>query len=455
MVDSGAGSTGPQGERADRPRAGRAHPGLVDELGPEFTDDDHAMVELLATLSRGTAPSGAARERMRAKITASLVADPQHPDRAADPDLSDLPDPSEQSADPALADRDDQPRGERPSPSPRRAGEARQGRQLRAGRAPRGRRDPDSAPAPRPSPSPRGSARTRFTVAAVAVLALVFSLAGMSLLLARDALPGDALYGVKRTGEAAALGLTFGEEEKAFKHLEFATARVTEIETLALRYANPNDAPTSGYLAALGDFDNDAIAGSRALTAIATGGDGNQLATLRAWADQQGARLAALRPKLPSETDSRLSASLTVLDRVEGRAAALLARMACYQVTSGDLDEIGALPATVACEVRPDAPRVLQTPSSQAGNTPSPGSTDTPQPTSPQPGQATVTTTPAAPRTTTPPPLVDLPPIIGSPSPSPGTSTPVVPGVPVPLPLPLPPIELPQLLPGIGPIRIG
>ncbi|MBW3653137.1 MAG: cobalamin biosynthesis protein [Actinobacteria bacterium] len=60
--------------------------------------------------------------------------------------------------------------------------------------------------------------------AAVAVLALVGSLAGMSLLLARDALPGDALYGFKRTAEAASLGLTFGDESKALKHLEVPTA---------------------------------------------------------------------------------------------------------------------------------------------------------------------------------------------------------------------------------------
>ncbi|GLW95694.1 DUF5667 domain-containing protein [Actinokineospora globicatena] len=434
MVDSGAGSTGPQGERADRPRAGRAHPGLVDELGPEFTDDDHAIVELLAALARDTAPDDDARSRMRARITASLVADPIHPEPRAEQRPDQVP----------------------PSPTPRRAGAVGPGRPPRSGRAPRGRRDPDSAPATRPSPTPRGSARARFTVAAVAALALVFSLAGMSLLLARDALPGDALYGVKRTGEAAALGLTFGQEEKAFKHLEFATARISEIETLALRQADRDGAPTAGYLDALGDFDNDATAGSRGLTSVAASGDGSQLATLRTWADQQGARLAALRPKLPQATDSRLSASLALLDQVEGRAAALLARVPCYQVTSGDLDEIGALPATAVCEVRPDAPRVLTTPpSSQAGTSPDgqPGASTTAQPTAPPPGGQPVTTTPGAPRTTTPPPLVDLPPIIGSPSPTSGTSTPA-PGVSVPLPLPLPTIELPPLL-GIGPIRIG
>ena len=37
---------------------------------------------------------------------------------------------------------------------------------------------------------------------------------GMSLLLSRDALPGDALYGIKRTAESASLGLTFGDESQ-------------------------------------------------------------------------------------------------------------------------------------------------------------------------------------------------------------------------------------------------
>ena len=105
----------------------------------------------------------------------------------------------------------------------------------------------------RPGDPPRAGtgARARFAIAAVALLALVLSLTGMSLLLARDALPGDTLYGIKRTAEAASLGLTFGDEPKALKHLEFAASRVTEIETLAQRYANPADAPVGGYLTAL------------------------------------------------------------------------------------------------------------------------------------------------------------------------------------------------------------
>ncbi|WP_157440725.1 DUF5667 domain-containing protein [Actinokineospora inagensis] len=459
MVESGAGT---HGERADRPRAGRAHPGVVDELGPEFTETDHTVVELLTGLGPLTTPDGSARDRMRARITASLMADPLRQDsgdHAGDQTGNHTAGQTGTSQ-----DRHD-PAGST-TVAPERRPEPRPGRPPRAGRAPRGRRDPDSAPPGRlPSPGPRGSTRARFAVAAVAALALVFSLTGMSLLLARDALPGDALYGVKRTGEAAALGLTFGTEEKAFKHLEFATSRVTEIETLAARFADPADAPTDGYLAALGDFDNDTTAGARGLTAVATSGDGSQLTALRDWADQQGARLAALRAKLPSATDSRVSASLGLLDRISSRAAGLLARVPCYQVTSGDLDDIGALPATGTCQVRPDAPRVLVTPpSSQADTAPGigvPQVTTTPAaPTVPtgQPpaSEPTRTSAPPPPRTTTAPPLVNLPPIIGAPTQTaPGTSTPAAPGVTVPLPLPLPTIALPPLLPGLGAIQIG
>src|SRR5262249_32793375 len=68
--------------------------------------------------------------------------------------------------------------------------------------------------------------RGRLVVAAAAALCLLMSLSGMSLLLSRDALPGDALYSFKRTAESAELGLAFGDQPKALKHLEFASTRV-------------------------------------------------------------------------------------------------------------------------------------------------------------------------------------------------------------------------------------
>lgn len=292
-------------------------------------------------------------------------------------------------------------------------------------------------------------ARARFAIAAVAVLALVGSLAGMSLLLSRDALPGDALYGFKRTAEAASLGLTFGDESKALKHLDFASARISEIETLTRRYPDPADAPTGAYLTALTDFDNDAAAGSRQLIALATRSDGSQLELLGTWARQHQARL--IEVVLPPAVRARESASVELLGLIAGRARALLDRMDCYQITSGSFDEVGALPATGRCE-RVDG-------SAPVPNVPAPG---TPAPT-PTPGAASPSAPPEGGQpapTEQDPPLLPLP---GVESVLPGTgersgvTSPTVSTEPptVELPLPLPGVEVPPLLPGLPGVSIG
>jgi uncharacterized protein DUF5667 len=278
-------------------------------------------------------------------------------------------------------------------------------------------------------------ARGRLAVASLALLTLVGSLVGMSVLLSRDALPGDALYGVKRTAEAASLGLTFGDEPKALKHLEFASARITEIETLARRYPNPSDAPVGGYLTALTDFDNDAIAGSRELITLATSTDGRLLDSLRDWSTQQATRLRQVDHLMPEDARARASATRALLDHITARSDALAARMDCFQITSGTFDDIGALPATVPCEEKPAAtsgepqPSVSGTPDNsgpvtpggtQTASPPIPPAAQTPEvPLVPVPG-ATVSvpvpntrpTTPGSPTTSSTPPLIELPPIL-------------------------------------------
>ncbi|MGQ0839294.1 DUF5667 domain-containing protein [Actinokineospora sp.] len=422
-MESGSGPSTPRGRRERSARVGRPQPrdpdlSADDRSADNLSADDRTVVELFAGLAPLTAPDPATRDRMRERILAGLA-------ESADPTA------------PVL----DRPRATR---SPR------------AGRAPRTR----SALAPggtRPGEAPRtgSGARGRLVVASIAVLALVFSLAGMSLLLARDALPGDALYGVKRTGEAASLGLTFGDEDRAFKHLEFATARITEIETLTQRHPNPADAPIGSYLSALGDFDTDAAAGTRQLTALATSGDGSQLEILRTWANQQGDRLSALGPKLPSAASTRQAASVALLAKIERRSDALIARLPCYQITSGAVDDVGPMPATGVCEPRADGPRILPS-NTEAGTRPAPTgpALTTPpqaQPTEAAPGQPALT----PPGASAPPQtIVVLPPLLGGPnSTGPGGST--APTITLPLPLPLPTIALPPLLPGLPGLLIS
>ncbi|MFD1152312.1 DUF5667 domain-containing protein, partial [Saccharothrix hoggarensis] len=203
---------------------------------------------------------------------------------------------------------------------------------------------------------PRGGARGRLAVALAAALCLVFSLTGMSLLLSRDALPGDALYGVKRTAESASLGLTFDEQSKGYKRLEFAAARVAELETLVDRYRDSGGGPLGGYLTALTDFDADAAAGSRVLAALGSNSDQRTLEELRDWAASQATRLADLRGSLPAEAADRAGTSLDLLHRIAERASALHARTACASVTSGQVDELGPVPDQGECAAQPVAP---------------------------------------------------------------------------------------------------
>lgn len=197
-----------------------------------------------------------------------------------------------------------------------------------------------------------GETRGRLMVAAAAGLCLLTSLSGMSFLLSRDALPGDALYTVKRSAESAELGLTFGDQPKALKHLEFAGDRVNEIEVMASQadFSANSFEGQSKFLEALNDFDADASAGSRLLTGLALGGRPSSLVSLRTWAQQQKVRLLALRSALPLPITIRLDSTLGLLDRVVSRASALSARSACLTITSGGRDDLGQLPASNACK---------------------------------------------------------------------------------------------------------
>ncbi|PSL54929.1 hypothetical protein B0I31_106449 [Saccharothrix carnea] len=280
----------------------------------------------------------------------------------------------------------------------------------------------------------RTGARGRLVVALAAALCLLFSLTGMSLLLSRDALPGDALYGVKRTAESASLGLTFDEESKGYKRLEFAAARVAEIETLADRYRESGGGPLGGYLTALTDFDADAAAGSRVLAALGSNSDQRALEELRDWAETQTTRLTELRASLPPEAADRAGTSLDLLARIAERASALRARADCASVTSGQTDQVGPVPAADACAVAPADP-----------GTPPPG----------VPSSVPPSTTAVAPTTSG-----DAPGETGTGTPSgvpgsgkPSTTVPpttTTPGGPLP---PLPTLTLPSLplpLPGLG-----
>jgi Domain of unknown function (DUF5667) len=363
-----------------------------------------AVVVMLRRGAEATAPDDAARARMRAKVLGQLA---------------------EQSPAPAT----------RPSPVPR---------------------TPSRPPKPSGSTGPgRGrvtGTRGRVAIAMGAVFCLVLALSGMTLLLSRHALPGDALYGVRRTVESATLGLTSGDDGKGGKHLQYAADRIGDIESLAARYPDLADSPVGDYLTAFADFDADARAGTADLTSYATDHGDGVLTTLRTWATQQADRIKQVEARLPATARTRAAQSVALLDRIIQRANAITARNSCFTITSGATDDLGVLPATGRCDTAASATASNEVPSPAAGST---AFGQVPTVTNGNPPNGT--RNPVAPPATTnfpAPSSVLSPPILGT---GPVTAQPTTsaPAGIVTIPLPLPVLHLPPLLPGLPGLRIG
>ncbi|WP_181775120.1 DUF5667 domain-containing protein [Amycolatopsis pittospori] len=287
-------------------------------------------------------------------------------------------------------------------------------------------------------PKRRGHAVANLSAAAVA---LVLALGGITLLLSKDALPGDPLYGIKRAGESAALGLTFDEQDKAKKHLEFATSRVGELDELTRQGAD-----TGAYFRGLTDFETDLRAGVTQLTALVTDQGGQtRLAELRSWARQQSDRLGLQVDHAPAEARNKFDAARVLLDKVQARTTDLGSRLICYTITTGSSDDLGAVPAAGECVRNPDSPNAVVPPVTSP--VPSSAPTGSPAPTSVPPTTVVDTANPtgplAPPTGGTPPPVVATPPQTKTPPP-PTTTTP-----------PPPLISIPPLIPGLPPITIG
>jgi hypothetical protein len=298
----------------------------------------------------------------------------------------------------------------------------------------------------------RGLRRRVVLVGTAALVALV-ALAGGGIFASRDALPGDALYGVKRVVESAGLAMTFDKTAKARRQLDLAAIRLDEVEKLVGSGRSATAADPELVRSAMQDFDASAGDGSRSLMGGEDAGGKATLGDLQAWAGEQAARLSVLRSSLPSSTVPGADDSITHLDRLRGRTEALNKRSSCTQVTSGTVDDLGPLPAEGACSPRPVDPQSTAGPGATQDGTGTPGRSATDPSTA---GRAGGTDDPGVAPTTDPAPgLVpgtgNLP---GSGSPTTTPSSPSNITIPLPLPL-LPPINLPPLLPGQPGITIG
>ncbi|MFF0148230.1 hypothetical protein ATK36_2857 [Amycolatopsis sulphurea] len=291
------------------------------------------------------------------------------------------------------------------------------------------------------NPLPRRRRRPRVAELVAAGIVVLLGLAGLTLLLSRDALPGDTLYQLKRAGEATALGLTFDQAGKAGKHLEFAADRLAELARLS-------DASPTVYQSVLTDFGSHVQAGTREITALATQrSDEPRLAELASWAQAESRQLAIEQARAPAAAQKDFAGAHGLLAQVRERTTALGSRLSCYLITTGRTDELGLLPATGPCTPQPE-PSGGPALGSLAPVPLAPRTSAAPAPTAPAKPDLAVTSPPAPSTGSVPsrPPHSAVPPPI---------TAPTSPRIPAPATTRPPVVSIPPLLPGLPPIVIG
>lgn len=317
-------------------------------------------------------------------------------------------------------------------------------------------RDEEARPSgPRMLDRRRPSVRKRFGVIVGGFAALAV-IAGVTSTVSRDALPGDAMYGVKRASESVGGVFTVGEQAEATRQLDLARSRVDELESLVARSTPP---PPGAVAAAMKDFDRATSTGSRMmLTGSGTDStDSARLAELRTWAAGQSGRITRLQEGLPAESRPETAEAVQLLDRVLARAEALRAGSGCAADSGGTVDDLGPVPGE--CRTGGSAPVDASRQSATA----------TPEDTTTPPGSESPSAETTSPETSTsesPSSTSETSesnggglPLLGesdsSTSSSPSSTSPSSESGSSSDGNLLPPITIPPLLPGLGPVTLG
>lgn len=280
----------------------------------------------------------------------------------------------------------------------------------------------------------------------------VLLLGALTVVLSRGALPGEMLYGVKRSSESVEMGLTGGQEAKGRKHLDFAALRLSEVGQLVER--GSTTAAGSGPVAAgldpadaalvsenLRDFNEQAQAGSRLMLPLTGQPGGPTRGELAQWAQERSTQLDTLSPSLSGDDRVAASSSKQLLTRLSSRFTDLDKRRSCPEVSTGS-DELGPLPSSARCAGL-DEPRTDRVPASRTTTSPTTTttrestSTDEDETSSTERSTTSSSTTTSEPDTTTSERRTPDP-------------------VQVPLPVPLmPKVDVPPIIPGLPGLSLG
>ncbi|MDI1460136.1 DUF5667 domain-containing protein [Catellatospora sp. KI3] len=221
-----------------------------------------------------------------------------------------------------------------------------------------------------------GRARARGAIV-VGIAAGTLALSGVSVA-SGDAMPGDTLYGVKRSTEKAQLALAGSDLSRGRLYLEFARTRLQEAH--AVRRA-------TGFVDALRDMDGDTRQGIKMLlTSAIERRDTGSLDAVDRFVTDQRMLVAQLLDDATGAGRDKVTDSLRLLDQIEQRSADARTAMACGAASVGS-DKLGAVPGTCAnVSTQPQQPSRQEQPQQPveenkgkpAGNGPNPSTSPAP-----------------------------------------------------------------------------
>jgi hypothetical protein len=158
----------------------------------------------------------------------------------------------------------------------------------------------------------RAANQARVAVASTMAASMVGT-AGVAVA-AQEALPGDALYGIKKATESLRLSLAGDHVSVGRLELRFAEERLEEViaGSQDQRVASSDD-----LIAALGEMDERSLSGAEALVRVAERDERSELLEeVAAFTDRQASALAASYADLPVDVRPHAEDSLSVLRRI-------------------------------------------------------------------------------------------------------------------------------------------
>lgn len=283
----------------------------------------------------------------------------------------------------------------------------------------------------------RGTRVQKGAAVAVGAFASVIAVSGAAVA-SGQALPGDPLYGLKRTAEQAQLRIAGGPTDEGTRHLQFAATRLDELTALAVGRADEPD--WDRVRETLADMDDETRSGSSLLEgAWRDGGDPRVLDVLRGFMAEQSAGLQALMPAMAPAVLDEARASLALVGELAGTTQQLL---------GGELCGPGCTRAPGGGDPSCDCPPVAAGGGTDEPSAPPSGPASPPAGSPPPSASTTAPTDPSAPPSTSPSAGTSDQPSNGpltqpstQPSTTPSRDEPALPSVPpstVPVPAPVP-----------------